>query len=94
MFLWHMCLHIFQTFEYPKIGKKRKIWSDTHIADAKNNPFITFGPYIFAYLNHLGVHIKEMIIGKTASVFLYFWQNTGPKKPVCEPTPLVTWAFQ
>ena len=36
----------------------------------------------------MGVQIKEKITGKTASGFLLFWQNTGPKKPVNEPSPL------
>ena len=42
---------------------------------------------MFAYLTHTGVKIKEKITGNTASVFLLFWQNTGPKKPIYETTP-------
>ena len=43
--------------------------SDTHISDAKMSPFITFGPYIFAYLKHIGVQRKEKLCCKTASGF-------------------------
>ena len=62
--------------------------SDTHISNAKTNPFITFGPDSFAYLKHISVQIKEKITCKTASGFLLFGINTGPKQPVCEPIPL------
>ena len=34
------------------------------------------------------------ITGKTASGFLLFWQNTGPKKPVNEPSPLKSQYFE
>ena len=51
------------------------------------NPFNTFGLDVFTYLKHIGVQIKEKITGKTASGILLFWQNTGPKKPVNEPSP-------
>ena len=53
------------------------------------DPFIIFGPDIFAYLKNIGVQIKEKITGtcKTAIGFGLFWKNTGPKKPVCEPSP-------
>ena len=51
------------------------------------NPFNTFGLDVYTYLKHIGVQIKEKITGKTASGFLLFWQNTGPKKPVNEPSP-------
>ena len=61
--------------------------SDTLISDAKMNPFNNFGLYVFTYLKRIGVQIKEKITGKTASGFLLFWQNTGPKKPVNEPSP-------
>ena len=86
----HVSSYFTRRLNIRKLAKNVKFGSDTHISDAKTNPSITFGPYIFAYLKHLGVHIKEIIICKTASVFLLFWQNTGPKKPVCGPTPLVT----
>ena len=43
--------------------------SDTHISDAKMNPFITFWPDIFAYLKHICVRIREKITCKTASGF-------------------------
>ena len=43
------------------------------------DPFITFGPDIFAYLKNIGVLIKEKIIGITAIGLLLFWQNTGLK---------------
>ena len=54
------------------------------------NPFNTFGLDVFTYLKHIGVQIKgKKITDKTASVFfLLFWQNTGQKKPVNEPSPL------
>ena len=52
------------------------------------NPFNTFGLDVYTYLKHIGVQIKAKITGKTASGFLLFWQNTGPKKPVNEPSPL------
>ena len=32
---------------------------DIHISDAKMNLIISFRPDIFAYLKHIGVHIKE-----------------------------------
>ena len=81
-----------------KKGKKKwqknvNFGSDTHISDAKMNPFNTFGMDVFTYLKHIGVHIKENITGKTASCFLLFWQNTGPKRPVYEPSPFATSAF-
>ena len=50
------------------------------------NPFNTFGPDVFTYLKQICVQIKENIIGKTASGLVTFWQNTGPKKPVYEPS--------
>ena len=43
--------------------------SVTHISDAKMNPFITFGPDIFAYLKHISVQIKENITRTTVSGF-------------------------
>ena len=70
------------------MAKNVNFGSDTHISDAKMNPFNTFGLDVFTYLKHKGVQIKEKITGKTASGFLLFWQNTGPKKPVNEPSPL------
>ena len=36
---------------------------DTHISDAKINPFNTFGLDVFTYLKHIGVQIKEKITG-------------------------------
>ena len=71
------------------MAKKVNFGSDTHISDAKMNPFNTFGLDVFTYLKHIGVQIKEKITGKTPSGFLLFWQYTGPKKPVNEPSPLV-----
>ena len=68
------------------MAKNVNFGSDTHISDAKMNPFNTFGLYVFTYLKHIGVQIKEIITGKTAAGFLLFWQNTGPKKPVNEPS--------
>ena len=62
--------------------------SDTHISDAKMNPFNTFEMDDFTYLKHKGVQIKEIMTGKTASGFLLFWQNTGLKKLINEPSPL------
>ena len=87
------CVFIFyQQFENPKkskkVAKNINFGSDTHISDAKMNPFSTFGLDVFTYLKHIGVQIKEKITGKTASGFLLFRQNTGPKKPVNEPSPL------
>ena len=52
------------------------------------NPLDTFELDVFTYLKHKSVQIKEKITGKTASGYLFFWQNTGPKKPVNEPSPL------
>ena len=46
--------YFFQMFDYPKIGKNVNVGSDTHISDAKMNPFTTFGPDIFAYLKQIG----------------------------------------
>ena len=51
------------------------------------NPFITFGPDIFAYLKHISVQIKEKITLRLQVVFDFFLKNTGPKKSVCEPSP-------
>ena len=53
------------------------------------DPLITFGLDKFAYLKNIGVQIKEKkITVKTAIGFGLFWQNTEPKKPFCEPSPL------
>ena len=82
----------YQNFDYPKIGKTHHfviLGSDTHISDAKTNPFITFGLGIFTYLNHIWVQIKEKLTCKNASNFLLFGKNTGPKKSVCEPSPKI-----
>ena len=46
-----------------KTAKNGNFGSDTHLPDAKMDPFITFGPDIFAYLKHIGVQIKENITG-------------------------------
>ena len=70
------------------MSKNVNFWLHTHISDAKMNSFNTFGLDVFTYLKHIGVQIKEKITGKAASGFLLFWQNTGPKKPVNEPSPL------
>ena len=67
------------------MAKNVNFGSDTHISDVKMNPFNTFGPDVFTYLKQICVQIKENVTGKTASGF---WQNTGPKKPVYEPSPL------
>ena len=53
--------------------------SDTHISDAKMNPFNTFELDVFTYLKHKGVQIKEKITGKTASGFLLFGKIQGRK---------------
>ena len=86
-----MCLHIlpavWQSEKRQKMAKNINFGSDTHISDAKMNPLNTFGLDVFTYLKHICVQIKEKIPGKTASGFLIFWQNTGPKKPVNEPSP-------
>ena len=42
-----------------KLAKNINFGSDTHISDAKMDPFITFGQDIFAYLKNIGVQIKE-----------------------------------
>ena len=72
-----------KSFDYPKIGQKTSILvilgSDTHISDAKTNPFITFGPDIFTYLKHKGVQIKEKIICETASGFLLLGKYRAEK---------------
>ena len=62
-----------------KLAKTINFGSDTHISDAKMDPFITFGKDIFAYLKNICVQIKEKRTGKTAIVFLLFRENTGPK---------------
>ena len=62
-----------------KIGKNINFGSDTHISDAKMNPFNTFGPDVVTYLKQICVQIKENITGKPA---ICFWQNT-----VYEPSP-------
>ena len=54
--------------------------SDTHILDAKTNPFITFGSDILAYLKHIGVQIKEKKTCKTASCFWLFWEKYRAEK--------------
>ena len=54
------------------MAKNVNFGSDTHISDAKMNPFNTFGLDVFTYLKHKGVQIKEKITGKTASGFLLF----------------------
>ena len=62
-----------------KLAKNINCGSDTHISDAKMDPFITFGQDIFAYLKNIGIQIEEKVNGKTATGFLLFQQNTGPK---------------
>ena len=73
-----------------KIGKTNiNFGSDINISDAKMNPFNTFGPDSFTYLKHIGVQIKEKkSMVRLQVFFFFFWQNTGPKKPVYELSPL------
>ena len=54
------------------MAKNINLRSDTHISEAKMNPFNTFGLDVFTYLKHIGVQLKEKITGKTASGFLLF----------------------
>ena len=42
-----------------KMAKNVNFGSDTHISDAKMNPFNTFKLDVFTYLKHIGVQIKE-----------------------------------
>ena len=60
---------------------------DPHTFDAKTDPSIPFGANLFVYLKHIGIQIIETITGKILCC-LTFLQNTGLKKPVCEPSPL------
>ena len=70
-----------------KPAKNVNFGSYTHIPDAKMDPpSLLLGRICFAFLKHIGVQIKENITGKTAIDFLLFWQNTGLKRPVCEPS--------
>ena len=62
-----------------KNGKNVNFGSDTHILDAKMNPFNTFGLDVFTYLKRIGVQIKEKITGKTASGFYFFGKIQGRK---------------
>ena len=74
--MWEVCLHILpavlKSAKRQKNGKNINFGSDTHISDAKMNPFNTFGLDVFIYLKHIGVQIKENITCKTASGFLLF----------------------
>ena len=64
--------------------------SDTHISDAITNLFITFGPDILAYLKHIYIQIREKKQRvRLQAVFDFLGKNTGPKKPVYEPNPLL-----
>ena len=54
------------------MAKNVNFGSDTHISDAKMNPFNTFGLDVFTYLKHIGVQLKEKITGKAASGFSLF----------------------
>ena len=62
-----------------KLAKNIKFGSDIHTSDAKMDPFINFGPDIFAYLKNIGVPIKEKITDTIAIGFALFGHNTGPK---------------
>ena len=62
------------------MAKNVNFGSDTHVSEAKMNPFDTFGLDVFTYLKHIGVQIKEKkITGKTASGFLLFVKIQGRK---------------
>ena len=56
----------------------------TSFIGCPNEPFHYFLVGYFEYLKHMCVKIIESITGKTATCYLLFWQNKGPKKPICE----------
>ena len=62
------------------MAKNVNLGSDTHISDAKMNPFNTFGLDVFTYLKHIGVQVKEKITVKTASGFLLFFAKYRAEK--------------
>ena len=67
----HVSLYSTRRLNIRKLAKSINFGSDAHIADAKTNPFVTFGPDIFAYLKHIGVLIKE----KTEWLLPVNWQQ-------------------
>ena len=60
---------------------------DPHIFDAKIDSFIPFGANFCVYLKHIGIQIIEKMTGQIVKLSLTFGQNTGLKRPVCEPSP-------
>ena len=73
----------------PFLAKIDNFGLDPHIFDAKTDPFIRFGTNLFVYLKNIGIQTIEKITGKILCCVSLFGQNTGLKKPVCEPSPLV-----
>ena len=73
-----------------KMAKKRQFWVRYPYLGCQNEPFEYFWAGCFHISETHRCSNKRKITGKTASGFLLFWQNTGLKKPVNEPSPLHT----
>ena len=44
----------------PFLAKNINFGLDPHISDAKTDPFIPFGAYLFVYLNHISIQTRTV----------------------------------
>ena len=72
-----------------KNDKKRQVWVRHPYLGCQNEPFQYFWARCF-YISEIHMFAnKRKNHWQDCKWFFTFWQNTGPKKPVYEPSPFV-----